>query len=63
MEFGEEKSAQQALELDRKIVEGRPMFVSPCVDKSKNPDFKVCFLKKGVFRVGCPIGSAQRWSP
>lgn len=41
VEFGEEKSAQQALELDRKIVEGRPMFVSPCVDKSKNPDFKV----------------------
>uniref|UniRef100_A0A8C6GPD8 Spliceosome associated factor 3, U4/U6 recycling protein n=1 Tax=Mus spicilegus TaxID=10103 RepID=A0A8C6GPD8_MUSSI len=41
VEFGEEKSARQALELDRKIVEGRPMFVSPCVDKSKNPDFKV----------------------
>ncbi|XP_027271761.1 squamous cell carcinoma antigen recognized by T-cells 3 isoform X1 [Cricetulus griseus] len=41
VEFKEEKSAQQALELDRKNVEGRPMFVSPCVDKSKNPDFKV----------------------
>lgn len=43
VEFKEEKSAQQALELDRKTVEGRPMFVSPCVDKSKNPDFKVHF--------------------
>ncbi|XP_052023808.1 squamous cell carcinoma antigen recognized by T-cells 3 isoform X4 [Apodemus sylvaticus] len=41
VEFKEEKSARQALELDRKNVEGRPMFVSPCVDKSKNPDFKV----------------------
>lgn len=41
VEFKEEKSARQALELDRKKVEGRPMFVSPCVDKSKNPDFKV----------------------
>ncbi|XP_021501726.1 squamous cell carcinoma antigen recognized by T-cells 3 [Meriones unguiculatus] len=41
VEFKEEKSAQQALQLDRKTVEGRPMFVSPCVDKSKNPDFKV----------------------
>ncbi|XP_030316655.1 squamous cell carcinoma antigen recognized by T-cells 3 isoform X1 [Calypte anna] len=41
VEFKEEKSAQQALSLDRKVVEGRPMFVSPCVDKNKNPDFKV----------------------
>uniref|UniRef100_A0A8C0W4V0 RRM domain-containing protein n=1 Tax=Castor canadensis TaxID=51338 RepID=A0A8C0W4V0_CASCN len=41
VQFKEEKSALQALELDRKNVEGRPMFVSPCVDKSKNPDFKV----------------------
>lgn len=63
VEFREEKSARQALELDRKSVEGRPMFVSPCVDKSKNPDFKVCFLKKGVFRVGCPICSAQCLEP
>lgn len=46
VEFKEEKSALKALELDRKNVEGRPMFVSPCVDKSKNPDFKVCSWKK-----------------
>lgn len=43
IEFKEEKSALQALGLDRKVVEGRPMFVSPCVDKNKNPDFKVKF--------------------
>ncbi|XP_068268703.1 squamous cell carcinoma antigen recognized by T-cells 3 isoform X1 [Nyctibius grandis] len=41
VEFKEEKSALQALDLDRKVVEGRPMFVSPCVDKNKNPEFKV----------------------
>ncbi|NXP77476.1 SART3 protein, partial [Ramphastos sulfuratus] len=41
VEFKEEKSALQALGLDRQVVEGRPMFVSPCVDKNKNPDFKV----------------------
>lgn len=46
VEFKEEKSALQALEMDRKSVEGRPMFVSPCVDKSKNPDFKVGLWKK-----------------
>lgn len=43
VQFKEEQSALKALELDRKDVEGRPMFVSPCVDKSKNPDFKVCY--------------------
>ncbi|NXX47684.1 SART3 protein, partial [Tricholaema leucomelas] len=41
VEFKEEKSALQALGLDRQVVEGRPMFVSPCIDKNKNPDFKV----------------------
>lgn len=65
VEFKEEKSAQQALELDRKNVEGRPMFVSPCVDKSKNPDFKVCSLQKEVFRVVSSwwICRAQRLEP
>ncbi|XP_027545574.1 squamous cell carcinoma antigen recognized by T-cells 3 [Neopelma chrysocephalum] len=41
VQFKEEESALQALGLDRMAVEGRPMFVSPCVDKNKNPDFKV----------------------
>lgn len=52
VEFKEEKSALQALELDRNNVEGRPMFVSPCVDKSKNPDFKVCLWKKQCLLYG-----------
>ncbi|KAM4808536.1 squamous cell carcinoma antigen recognized by T-cells 3 isoform 2-T2 [Rhinophrynus dorsalis] len=41
VEFTQEKSALDALKLDRQEVNGRPMFVSPCVDKNKNPDFKV----------------------
>uniref|UniRef100_A0ABM5F2Q7 Squamous cell carcinoma antigen recognized by T-cells 3 n=1 Tax=Pogona vitticeps TaxID=103695 RepID=A0ABM5F2Q7_9SAUR len=41
VEFKDEKAALQALNLDRKNVEGRLMYVSPCVDKAKNPDFKV----------------------
>ncbi|XP_063769347.1 squamous cell carcinoma antigen recognized by T-cells 3 [Pseudophryne corroboree] len=41
VEFTEEKSTHDALKLDRQEVNGRPMFVSPCVDKNKNPDFKV----------------------
>ncbi|KAM4708717.1 squamous cell carcinoma antigen recognized by T-cells 3 isoform 2-T2 [Discoglossus pictus] len=41
VEFTDEKSAMSALNLDRQEVKGRPMFVSPCVDKNKNPDSKV----------------------
>ncbi|KAG8596742.1 hypothetical protein GDO81_002040 [Engystomops pustulosus] len=41
VEFTEEKGALDALKMDRHEVNGRPMFVSPCVDKNKNPDFKV----------------------
>ncbi|XP_026541321.1 squamous cell carcinoma antigen recognized by T-cells 3 [Notechis scutatus] len=41
VEFKDERSALQAFELDRTLVGGRPMFVSPYVDKSKNPDSKV----------------------
>ena len=63
VEFKEEKSARQALDLDWKTVEGRPMFVSPCVDKSKNPDFKVCFGEKGSFKGGCQMDGAQCLSP
>ena len=52
VEFKEEAVALRALELDRQTVEGRPMFVSPCVDKSKNPDFKVGLCKKARLYVG-----------
>uniref|UniRef100_H3AFF2 Spliceosome associated factor 3, U4/U6 recycling protein n=1 Tax=Latimeria chalumnae TaxID=7897 RepID=H3AFF2_LATCH len=43
VEFKDEKSALDALRLDRTKIEGRPMFVSPCIDKSKRPDFKLNF--------------------
>lgn len=41
IQFESSVSVPGALKLDRQEVEGRPMFVSPCVDKNKNPDFKV----------------------
>lgn len=41
VQFESTVSVAEALKLDRREVEGRPMFVSPCVDKNKNPDFKV----------------------
>ncbi|KAM5200110.1 squamous cell carcinoma antigen recognized by T-cells 3 isoform 1-T1 [Hipposideros larvatus] len=64
VEFKEEKSAIQALQLDRKNVEGRPMFVSPCVDKSKNPDFKVfrystALEKHKLFISGLPFSCTK----
>lgn len=51
VQFEDELAAQEALKLDRQEVDGRPMFVSPCVDKSKNPDFKVCAAVKGRLRI------------
>lgn len=41
VQFESSVSVPEALKLDRREVEGRPMFVSPCVDKNKNPNFKV----------------------
>lgn len=41
VQFESTVSVAEALKLDRREVEGRPMFVSPCVDKNKNPEFKV----------------------
>lgn len=51
VQFEDELAAQEALKLDREEVDGRPMFVSPCVDKSRNPDFKVSAALNG----GCCI--------
>ncbi|XP_026512686.1 squamous cell carcinoma antigen recognized by T-cells 3 [Terrapene carolina triunguis] len=64
VEFVDEKSALQALGLDRRIVEGRPMFVSPCVDKNKNPDFKVfrystALEKHKLFISGLPFSCTK----
>lgn len=44
VQFESLASVPEALKLDRREVEGRPMFVSPCVDKNRNPDFKVSGL-------------------
>lgn len=41
VQFEGQASVPEALKLDRRALSGRPMFVSPCVDKTKNPDFKV----------------------
>ncbi|KAK6476443.1 squamous cell carcinoma antigen recognized by T-cells 3-like [Huso huso] len=41
VQFESQVFVQEALKLDRKEIDGRPMFVSPCIDKNKNPDFKV----------------------
>ncbi|GCC23990.1 hypothetical protein chiPu_0002388 [Chiloscyllium punctatum] len=64
VEFKEEKAATSALRLDRQELEGRPMFVSPCVDKTKNPDFKVfrystSLEKHKVFISGLPFSCTK----
>ncbi|XP_077164084.1 spliceosome associated factor 3, U4/U6 recycling protein isoform X2 [Paroedura picta] len=64
VEFKDEKAALQALCLDRRSVEGRPMFVSPCVDKTKNPDFKVfkystALEKHKLFISGLPFSCTK----
>lgn len=60
VQFKEEEAARQALALDRTAVEGRPMFVSPCVDKNKNPDFKVKFR---WFLLDSGSGEGSWWNP
>ncbi|KAM8961235.1 spliceosome associated factor 3, U4/U6 recycling protein [Pelodytes ibericus] len=64
VQFTEEKSALDALKLDRQDVNGRPMFVSPCVDKNKNPEFKVfkystALEKHKLFVSGLPYSSTK----
>ncbi|XP_076843350.1 spliceosome associated factor 3, U4/U6 recycling protein [Brachyhypopomus gauderio] len=60
VQFEDELAVQEALKLDRQEVGGRPMFVSPCVDKNKNPDFKVfkyntSMEKHKIFISGLPF--------
>lgn len=64
VEFNEEKSALDALKMDRHEVKGRPMFVSPCVDKNKHPEFKVfkyssVLEKHKLFVSGLPFTSTR----
>ncbi|XP_074494100.1 squamous cell carcinoma antigen recognized by T-cells 3 [Sebastes fasciatus] len=60
VQFESTVSVAEALKLDRREVEGRPMFVSPCVDKNKNPDFKIfkyntTIEKQKIFISGLPF--------
>ncbi|XP_028681170.2 squamous cell carcinoma antigen recognized by T-cells 3 [Erpetoichthys calabaricus] len=64
VQFENQNSAAEALKLDRKEIEGRPMFVSPSVDKSKNPDFKVfkystSMEKHKIFISGLPFSCTK----
>ncbi|XP_072271437.1 squamous cell carcinoma antigen recognized by T-cells 3 [Pyxicephalus adspersus] len=66
VQFTDEKSALDALKLDRQEINGRPMFVSPCVDKNKKPDFKVgfryntCLEKHKLFVSGVPFSTTKK---
>ncbi|XP_019956539.2 squamous cell carcinoma antigen recognized by T-cells 3 [Paralichthys olivaceus] len=64
VQFESTVSVPEALKLDRREVEGRPMFVSPCVDKNKNPDFKVfkyntSMEKHKIFISGLPFSCTK----
>ncbi|XP_020498921.2 squamous cell carcinoma antigen recognized by T-cells 3 [Labrus bergylta] len=64
LQFESPVSVPEALKLDRREVEGRPMFVSPCVDKNKNPDFKVfkyniTLEKQKIFISGLPFSCTK----
>ncbi|MBN3304250.1 SART3 protein, partial [Amia calva] len=64
VQFEDQKSVAEALKLDRQEMDGRPMFVSPCVDKTKNPDFKVfkystSLEKHKIFISGLPFSCTK----
>lgn len=64
VQFESPVSVPEALKLDRREVEARPMFVSPCVDKNKNPDFKVfkyntSMEKHKIFISGLPFSCTK----
>ncbi|XP_072921621.1 squamous cell carcinoma antigen recognized by T-cells 3 [Hemitrygon akajei] len=64
VEFKEKAAAANALAVDRRELEGRPMFVSPCVDKAKNPEFKVfkystSLEKHKIFISGLPFSCTR----
>ncbi|CAB1319885.1 unnamed protein product [Coregonus sp. 'balchen'] len=64
VQFEGKASVLEALKMDRQEVDGRPMFVSPCVDKNKNPDFKVFkyntnLEKHKIFISGLPFSCTK----
>uniref|UniRef100_A0A674MDT1 Spliceosome associated factor 3, U4/U6 recycling protein n=1 Tax=Takifugu rubripes TaxID=31033 RepID=A0A674MDT1_TAKRU len=65
IQFESVVSVSEALKLDRQEMENRPMFVSPCVDKNKNPDFKVfkyntSIEKQKIFISGLPFSCTKK---
>ncbi|XP_068594447.1 squamous cell carcinoma antigen recognized by T-cells 3 [Brachionichthys hirsutus] len=64
VQFESPVSVPEGLKLDRREIEGRPMFVSPCVDKNRNPDFKVfkyntSVEKQKIFISGLPFSCTK----
>ncbi|XP_036383743.1 squamous cell carcinoma antigen recognized by T-cells 3 [Megalops cyprinoides] len=64
VQFEEQRSVAEALKLDRQEIDSRPVFVSPCVDKNKNPDFKVfkystSLEKHKIFISGLPYSCTK----
>uniref|UniRef100_H3DEK9 Spliceosome associated factor 3, U4/U6 recycling protein n=1 Tax=Tetraodon nigroviridis TaxID=99883 RepID=H3DEK9_TETNG len=64
IQFESVASVAEALKLDRQEMENRPVFVSPCVDKNKNPDFKVfkyntSMEKQKIFISGLPFSCTK----
>lgn len=55
VQFEDRLAVPEALKLDRQEVDGRPMYVSPCVDKNKNPDFKVSRMCTAEFMTWCLV--------
>jgi len=58
VEFKNQSSVQAALSMDRTKLDGRPMFISPSVDKTKNPTqfkFPTSLDKKTVFVSNLPF--------
>ncbi|XP_076126245.1 spliceosome associated factor 3, U4/U6 recycling protein isoform X1 [Alosa pseudoharengus] len=65
VQFQDPLAVAEALKLDRQELEGRPMFVSPCIDKKKNQDFKVfkyspSLEKHKIFISGLPYTCTQQ---
>ncbi|CAH3157953.1 unnamed protein product [Porites lobata] len=62
VEFKNQSSVEAALSMDRTKLEGRPMFISPSVDKSTNPTqfkFPTSLNKKTLFVSNLPFDAKE----
>lgn len=64
VQFEDSLAVTEALKMDRHELEGRPMFVSPCMDKSQKQDFKAfkyskTLEKQKIFISGLPFSCTQ----